>query len=101
MTSTERHHIKETLNRLESEIRPIKALLRSRWERPMADEQRRLVMLRRRITELFVVLAYYAGKLHVRHPPRAFKGEWDPRAYARGVVERYAGAHPAAAGEPR
>src|SRR5262245_47397772 len=45
-----------------------KRALRVRWTRPMADEQRALCRLRRRATELHVLLAHVRGRLHVAAP---------------------------------
>lgn len=66
----------------------LKRALRATWTRPMADEQRRRVTLRARITELFVVLAASRGRVHVTRPPRGHAGPWDARAHADAVVAR-------------
>jgi hypothetical protein len=45
-----------------------KALLRTTWTRPMADEQKKLVCIRRQATILHVLLAWTRGKKHVTTP---------------------------------
>ncbi|MBI2390187.1 MAG: hypothetical protein HYV09_11415 [Deltaproteobacteria bacterium] len=56
------------LRAIEAEIRPIKRVLGATWTRPMNEEQRRLSWLRKRATELCMVLAFARGRLHVRGP---------------------------------
>jgi hypothetical protein len=56
---------------VEREIRELKGVLRARWERPMADEQRRHRFLKKKATELYVTVAFARGRLHVRKPPGA------------------------------
>jgi hypothetical protein len=73
-----------------------KRVLRTRWTKPMADEQRRLVRLRRKITDLLVLYAHVRGKLHVTACPRALRegkeGEppWDAGAFNARIAERVA-----------
>lgn len=70
----------------------LKKQLRSTWVKPMADEQQRLVRVRRKLTELFVVLAASRGRLHVKHAPRGIDpATWDAALYHRKVTERLAG----------
>jgi hypothetical protein len=87
------------LPRLERDLRALahdavhlKSVLRTRWLRPMADEQRRLVRVRRELTERLVLLALSRGRLHVRHRPRELAcfdhTPWDPDAHARTVATR-------------
>lgn len=71
-----------------AEARTLKQLLRARWKRPMADEQRRLAALRRATTELLVTLAHRRGRLHQRNAPEGFAGDWDPHAHAARLAER-------------
>jgi hypothetical protein len=75
----------------------LKSVLRTRWLRPMGEEQRRLIRVRRSLTELFVVLALSRGKLHVKNPPREVReiggpgfdpATWDGAAWARTVAAR-------------
>lgn len=66
----------------------LKSLLRTTWTRPMADEQRRLVRVRRKLTELFVLLAFSREKLHVLKAPPHFVGQWDAGAYHRTIAMR-------------
>lgn len=53
---------------LATDAKATKTILRATWTRPMADEQRRLVRLRRRLTELHVLYAWSRGKVHVTKP---------------------------------
>jgi len=73
----------------------LKTLLRARWTRPMAEEQRRLIRTRRRLTARFVLLAVARGRLHVIHPPRELRDapgfdleSWDAAAYNARIAER-------------
>jgi hypothetical protein len=59
----------------------LKRLLGSRWTRPMAEEQQRLVHTRRKLTERFVLLAASRGRLHVIHVE-------DPIAHAMAIIGR-------------
>lgn len=57
----------------------------------MADEQRRLVRLRRQTTERLVLLASTRGRLHVRAIPTLFAGTAgtdDVRVWHARVAER-------------
>lgn len=79
------------LQALATESRALKRDLRSPWERPMADEQRRLVRLRRQTTERLVLLASARGRLHVRAIPTLFAGTAgtdDVRVWHARVAER-------------
>ena len=58
---------------IEAEIRPIKRVLGVTWTRPMHEEQRRLVWLRAKATELYAAIAWSRGKLHCR--PREWTEE--------------------------
>jgi hypothetical protein len=73
----------------------LKSLLRRRWERPMAEEQRRLVRVRRQLTERFVLLALLKKRIHVAHPPAELRDQprfdpatWDALAHARAIARR-------------
>jgi hypothetical protein len=55
-----------------------KRVLRSRWLHPMGDHQKRLVHLRRELTDRHVLLAWARGRLHVRTPPRAIRDARKP-----------------------
>jgi hypothetical protein len=71
----------------------LKRALRRRWEAPMADEQRRLVRLRRRATELHVLLARARGRFHVSTPPREVRqanASWDREAWNDRIAGRVA-----------
>jgi hypothetical protein len=80
----------DDMRSLELELRALKQMLRTRWERPMADEQRRVVVLRRKLTDLFITLAWSRARLHVRLRPRDVSPEapWDPRAHAKRAFDR-------------
>lgn len=68
----------------------LKSLLRSRWTRPMRDEQQRHHLVRRRLTERFVLLAFSRGRLHVRRPPRDLPPgtSWDATAHHATIAAR-------------
>lgn len=71
----------------------LKALLRTRWSRPMADEQRALCRRRRELTELHVLAAWLRGRLHVARPPREGRppdAPWDARLHAERIAARVA-----------
>jgi hypothetical protein len=75
------------------ESHDLKKILRATWTREMKDEQRKLVRLRRRATELHVLLAFSRGKLHLQKPLRegAYPGmKWDQSAWHAQVAERVA-----------
>ena len=57
--------LKHDLRALAAQSKALKALLRQRWTRPMADEQRALAALRRRATRLCVLRASLRGRLHL------------------------------------
>ena len=87
----DRSRLERDLRALESDAVNLKRVLRTRWVRPMADEQRRLLRVRREITERLVLLALARGKLHVRRRPRdlgADDATWDPDAHARKIAAR-------------
>jgi transposase len=59
----------------------------------MAEEQKALVRLRRRTTELCVLRAFTRGRRHLRQPLRegAYPGmKWDSEAWHAQVAERVA-----------
>jgi hypothetical protein len=68
----------------------LKRLLRTRWTRPMAEEQQRQLRLARQLTERFILLAASRGRLHVRHHPRELRdgGTWDAAGHNRTIAER-------------
>lgn len=71
----------------------LKQVLRRRWTRPMADEQRALARVSRQVTELCVLLARTRGRWHVTAPPRAVRdagAAWDREAYHAQIAERVA-----------
>lgn len=68
---------------LASECRALKNVLGATWTRPMADEQRHLVRVRSKATELCVLRAWRRGKLHV-------KSVDEPEVWAARIAERVA-----------
>ena len=94
------------LARLAAHSISLKKVLRARWERPMADEQRALLYARARATELHVLLAASRGRLHTRVIPRAFAAragtldvaEWHARVAERAAKDYAVAAATAEAG---
>jgi hypothetical protein len=70
MDSIDYVRLRNDLANLADEAKHVKRLLGSTWLRPMADEQRRRARIRRRATELHVLLAHSRGHIHVSTPPR-------------------------------
>jgi hypothetical protein len=68
----------------------LKRLLRTRWTRPMAEEQQRHLRLARHLTERFVLLAASRGRLHVIRRPRELAPDatWDAITHNRTIAER-------------
>ena len=76
---------------LAAESRELKRLLSATWARPMADEQRRLARVRRRATELHILLAWSRGRCRARAAPRGeAAGAWDAPSFNARVAERIA-----------
>jgi hypothetical protein len=71
-----------------AQIRTLKRALRTRWLRPMADEQRELWRLKRRATELCALSAFTRGRFHLVRPPRGAASDWNAAVYHRRVAER-------------
>jgi hypothetical protein len=71
-----------------AEILATKRVLRARWTRPMAGEQRALARLRHRATELCILRAWLRGRRHLARAPRDHVQSWDGDAYHRRVAER-------------
>jgi hypothetical protein len=100
------NRLKHDIEQLIAECIDLKAVLRTRWTKPMADEQRRHLAVRRKVTERFVLLAHLRGKQHVIHAPRSLAEgeEWNPSAWNARVAERlapdYARREPVAAAQP-
>ena len=85
------------MNLLARESRSLKNLLGAPWTRPMAEEQRRLVRVRLRVTELCVLRAYSRGKFHIDKPLRdgAYPGmPWDRDEWHSAVATRVAKDYP-------
>lgn len=71
----------------------LKRALRCRWTGPMADEQRRLARLRRRATELYVLIARARGRFHLSSAPEESRREgeaWDREAHNDRIAARVA-----------
>ena len=92
--------LRADLGVLAHECRVLKNVLRRTWTRPMADEQRRLTRLKRRVTDLCVLRAWSRKRLHVRNVE-------DAEAWHAAIAERVAKDYPLAnvaaneAGGPR
>jgi len=98
--------LRADLKALAAESRALKAVLGTRWERPMKDEQHMLARVRWRTTELCILRAAARGKRHVPRPPRAWGYTPDAReldawhaAVAARVAKDYALEAEAAANE--
>lgn len=75
----DRTRAKSDLALLADESRALKKVLGATWTRPMKDEQQRLVRVKRRATELCVLLAFARGRFHVRTQD----AEWHSKIAAR------------------
>ena len=84
----DRRHFLADLLELTVQIRKLKSVLGMRWQRPMAPEQRELVRLKLRATELCALRAFARGRLHVR--PRSADDSDASAAleYHRRIAER-------------
>ncbi len=69
-------------------IRALKRLLRGRWTRPMAEEQRALHALKQRATDLYALLAFAHGRFHLQRAPRGAPSDWDALIYHQRIAER-------------
>jgi hypothetical protein len=90
-TSIDQNRLKSAIASLTLDCIHLKQVLRTRWTRPMIDEQRRLIRVRRSVTELHVLLALSRKRLHVIHPPRDFTGDrekWNATEYNQTVASR-------------
>jgi hypothetical protein len=81
--------LRADLGVLAHECRALKDVLRETWTRPMADEQRRLTRLRRKVTELCVLRAWSRKRLHVRNVE-------DAEAWHAAIASRVAKDYPLA-----
>lgn len=76
-----------------AECTVLKRALRRTWTAPMADEQRALARLARRVTDLCILRARMRGRWHVEREPRHLRGSgavWDREAYHARIAERVA-----------
>lgn len=90
-TSIDKSRLSSAIASLALDCIHLKQVLRTRWTRPMIEEQRRLIRARRAVTELHVLLALSREKLHVLHPPRDFMGDrekWNAAAYNQTLAMR-------------
>ncbi len=81
--------LRADLGVLAHDCRALKNVLRETWTRPMADEQRRLARLKRRVTELCVLRAWSRRRFHVRNVE-------DAEAWHAAVASRVAKDYPLA-----
>ena len=63
----------------------VKRRLRSPWTEPMAHQQRQLLALKDKATQLCILRAYLRGRYHLQRPPRriAATAPWDRQAFHR------------------
>jgi hypothetical protein len=89
--------LKSDINALIADCIHLKTLLRTRWTRPMAEEQKRLARVRRKLTDLFILLAASRKRLHIIHAPREVRDSggpdfdlkaWDAAAYNATIANR-------------
>lgn len=73
---------------ISGQIKALKAVLRTRWLRPMASEQQELCRFKERATELCALRAFARGKLHLQKPPRGAPSEWSAITYHQRIAER-------------
>lgn len=91
------------------ESRALKRILRTRWVRPMAAEQKTLAALAARMTALCILRAHLRGRFHRDRPPRGLDpARWDRTAYHQQMAARAADRYalwretaPQPAGAPR
>ena len=89
----DKKRLRADLAALARDLTNTKKLLRVTWTREMSDEQRAVVRLRRRATDLHVLLAFSRGRFHLQKPLRdgAYPGmTWDRVAWHARVAERVA-----------
>jgi len=67
------HSFLDSIRDVEREIRELKRVLGVRWERPMADEQRRHRFLKKKATDLYVAVATSRGRQHLHVVPEEVK----------------------------
>jgi hypothetical protein len=86
----DRSRLRHDIDQLTADCIHLKTLLRTRWTKPMKDEQQRHARVRRKLTELFVLYAFSRSRLHVRTRPRDLPegATWDAAAYAATVASR-------------
>ncbi|MBX3188094.1 MAG: hypothetical protein KF819_13815 [Labilithrix sp.] len=95
----DRERLRADIDALARDCRAVKDILGTTWTRPMADEQRKLVRLRRRVTELHVLVARLRGKHHVTRAWTEQERETWHAAIAERVAKDYTSTAAASAGE--
>ena len=78
--------LRADIGALARECRALKDILGTTWTRKMADEQRRLIRLRWRVTELHILGAWQRTKLHARN----VRNVDDTAAWHAKIAERVA-----------
>lgn len=84
------HHsrLRADIRALSAQIRGLKRVLGTRWQRPMADLQRELRRHKLRATELCALSAYSRGRLHLQRAPAGAPPDWSASAYHQRIAER-------------
>ncbi len=92
LPSIDTNRLKHDIEQLIAECTDLKSVLRATWTKPMADEQRRHLAVRRRLTERFVLLAHTRRKQHITHRPRSLPEgeEWNVIEHNTRIAERLA-----------
>ena len=80
--------LKTDLRALSERIRGLKRLLRAPWLTPMAEQQRELMQLKSRATELCALAAFARGRFHLQRAPRGASDAWSVEQYHRAIAER-------------
>jgi hypothetical protein len=81
------------LRALAADAKALKRVLRTRWETPKAAEQRELVEVRRRTTQLCILRALLRQRFHLKSAPHegSYPGLiWNQAEYHARVAERTA-----------
>ncbi len=68
LSNIDRERLRADLRAFGEQSRALKRVLRTRWERPMDAEQRRLAELRKTITALCCLRATLRGRVHLPDP---------------------------------
>lgn len=87
-TTTNHHHLSADIRAISEEIRALKRVLRRPWLRPMASEQRALLQLAARATELCALKAFTRNRFHLKQAPRHAPSDWTPLWYHQRIFDR-------------